>query len=376
MNSKLQTLLKENASYWIPQLQKPPYNLLVKEKNNLLMFKYHQIESDFSLQEVQEARGITFEKDTWNIVKHPMHKFFNHGETNAHKIDWDSVKVLEKLDGSLIIIWFYKEKVRISTNGTIDARDAELQMPYNNIRTFFDLVIYTLTQMFFNDIEKLFDDLPFNVDKNSSHMFELCTPYNRIVVPYKECKLYYINSKVNETGEEYYEKYLSKIFPMPRLYSFTSVDKCIEFTQKLPYSEEGYVVVDENWNRQKIKSPAYLAMHRLRGEGALTSKRIIQLIQTGEEGEFLTYFPEYHDIFSKYQDAWVELQDRVLNDIDYFFSKTWFNKKEFALEAKNSTIPDLMFQMYDGKIDNTDKWKEYLYNMRTENLVKKLEEMM
>jgi tRNA splicing ligase len=69
-----------------------------------------QIDSPMSNSIVQDARGtILDESADWQIVAFPFRKFFNVGESNAATIKWDSgVKVMEKLDGSLMIMYHYK----------------------------------------------------------------------------------------------------------------------------------------------------------------------------------------------------------------------------------------------------------------------------
>jgi hypothetical protein len=52
------------------------------------------------LPEMQDCRGIILEKGTWNVMSLAFRKFFNAEEGNAHKIDWKTAKILEKLDGS------------------------------------------------------------------------------------------------------------------------------------------------------------------------------------------------------------------------------------------------------------------------------------
>lgn len=102
MSSELQRLLRENDRYWLEELTKPPYSLSIKNDGNLYIFKYNQINSDFSNKIVQEARGIIFDKDdNWKCVCRAFDKFFNLGESNAHSINWMKATAQEKKDGCL-----------------------------------------------------------------------------------------------------------------------------------------------------------------------------------------------------------------------------------------------------------------------------------
>jgi hypothetical protein len=52
------------------------------------------------LPEMQDCRGIILERYLERYVI-GIQKFFN-AEGNAHKIDWKTAKILEKLDGTMI----------------------------------------------------------------------------------------------------------------------------------------------------------------------------------------------------------------------------------------------------------------------------------
>ena len=131
----LQTFIRENEN-WKELISEKPYCIKVTEKEDLVCFKYSQIDSDFNEPLVRECRGIILEKDTWNVVAYAFNKFFNFGESYADEIDWASARVLEKVDGSLIKIYYYNGW-RVGTNSTIDADDAKLLAP--PYETFMDL---------------------------------------------------------------------------------------------------------------------------------------------------------------------------------------------------------------------------------------------
>ena len=88
---------------WEQLLSEKPYCLNITKDTfngqNLVMFKYNQIDSDFSIPLVKEARGLILDADTNEIISFPFTKFFNFGETNAAEIDWKSASILKKVDG-------------------------------------------------------------------------------------------------------------------------------------------------------------------------------------------------------------------------------------------------------------------------------------
>ena len=101
---KLVTFLKKHRDNWREILSSSPYNLIIKdgtgEFEGLTLFKYNQLDSDLSRQLVQNCRGIIIDiEDDFNVVSYPMDKFFNHGERHAKKIDWQTARVQQKVDG-------------------------------------------------------------------------------------------------------------------------------------------------------------------------------------------------------------------------------------------------------------------------------------
>src|SRR4051812_48509806 len=101
LRSGAETLATLEAKYAISAKRHGKYPQLVQ-------LKYDQISSPFAEPLVRECRGIVLdEADGWRIVARPFDKFFNLGEQLAAEIDWASARPLEKLDGSLAIVYFY-----------------------------------------------------------------------------------------------------------------------------------------------------------------------------------------------------------------------------------------------------------------------------
>lgn len=97
MELELINIIKNNQN-WEEILTNKPYSLKIKRDNGYILFKYDQINSDFSLKVVREARGIIFREKDWKVVCFPFVKFFNVDEIYADKIDWNNCKVQEKID--------------------------------------------------------------------------------------------------------------------------------------------------------------------------------------------------------------------------------------------------------------------------------------
>lgn len=374
---KLQEFLYTHPNDWEEKLSSDPYNLKIVKKDNRVLFKYNQISSDFSNPIVCEARGIILDKRDWSIVCRPLHKFFNYGEHYAADIDWESAEVYEKKDGSLLKLYSYEGEWRVATNGTIDACDADIQFsPFESIQTFEDLFYVALEKYieFDSRIGSQKDkQIEFfsKLNPNYTYCMELCTPLNRVVVPYNDYHLYFITAKRNTTGQEVRDA----VTPVEKIpsYKFNSLEDVIKMAENLPYDEEGYVVVDKYNNRIKIKSPQYLRIHRIKGEETPSPRRIFELILTGEGGEFLSYFPEYEEQFIKIRNGLSDYLVKIDHELRGLFSYQYETRKDFAMEAKKTTLPGLMFQWYD---DNNLSTLDYIRNMSQNSKDKIIKEIL
>lgn len=338
----LQTFIRENEN-WRELISEKPYCIKVTEKEDLVCFKYSQIDSDFNEPLVRECRGIILEKDTWNVVAYAFNKFFNFGESYADEIDWASARVLEKVDGSLIKVYYYNGW-RVGTNSTIDANDAKLLAP--PYETFMDL-FSAAADICGLDYNKL--------DPHYTYIFELRSPYNKVVVPYEDIRIIHIGTRNNITCEEVE---VDIGIEKPKQYMLSSLDDCIAMAATFDFTKEGFVVVDKDYHRVKVKSEDYVRVHRLANNGSITLERAIDLIRTNELEEFLVYCPQYTDFISD-----------TRHRFNKFYSDIYFNvnmaliekmncetRKDFAAVAKTFKYPMVWFKVYDTKSFDIDAW--------------------
>ena len=162
---------------WEDLLSKPPYNISIKTDGKYKLLKYNQIESDFDYETVQEARGCIITQDfdgEWIYVCRPFKKFFNYGERWAAHIDWSYTLITEKIDGSLMKMWFHNGKWHLSTSGTIDAFKAPVNESKHTFGELFEFILCRDIQSFAEEV---------NLDPNFTYLFEMVAPEARIVIP-------------------------------------------------------------------------------------------------------------------------------------------------------------------------------------------------
>lgn len=349
--------------YWESLLTSAPYNLEIKRKNGLIMFNYSHRASDFSIRLVRECRGLILREGTWEVVCRAMDKFMNAEEENSDldKIDWARATVQQKIDGSLIRMfydWEY-EVWRVSTSGTINAFDAELGV--GGVSTFGDLFFEALE----NTMEKTLGkknltvfDLYKQLDKGSTYYFELTSPLNRVVVKYEDYKVYFLGWRDNFTGKEKFpgSSYCAHVLPRPKLYALNTYDEVRRAANALPHDEEGYVVCDSEFHRVKVKSPYYITAHYFRTTFAPTRARLVDAIVQGEASELLAYCPELKEQVEELSDSMYKLADwaqRIFNSLfeSYRQLKPEFQtRRNWAFMVKTYPIKKYLFWAYDQKM--------------------------
>ena len=251
----------------------------------LCLFKYNQIDSPMGNPLVQEARGLILdESDNWKVICYTFCKFFNHKEPHAAQIDWSTAVVEEKLDGGLMQLYRYDNKWHVATSGVPDA--SGVVNGYD--KTFKDLFWETWKKQGL-DIELLHQDY--------CYALELTGPMNRVVVDYAESKLSFIGCRLLPDLREV--TLLPWRAPQPRSFPVSSVEDCIKDAEALnPLQQEGFVVRDRDFNRIKIKSPAYIMLHH--AKDSLSKKRMCEVIRKGEYDEFklaIDSLPELKKVF-------------------------------------------------------------------------------
>jgi hypothetical protein len=314
------------------------------------------------LPEMQDCRGIILEKGTWNVMSLAFRKFFNSQEGNAAKIDWKTASVLEKLDGTMIQVYWdwHANKWFAATTGTAEG---EGEVNNKNGTTFNDLFWDTVNNKYtFNDCL---------LDKNHIYVFELTTPYNIVVKPHGESSATILTIRNRETlvelsGKDLEMAVTSLGLPLVKKFDLNAKDvgALLRTFEGMPWSEEGYVVVDANFNRVKIKNPAYLAVHHLKGKTA--EHNIITIVKTNEIEEFASTFPERKDELYKLKENYDNLTETL--NVTWEVLKlvkpkniTPAEKKRYAMrvfEVCNTTdlkpFTGLYFGLAEGKIESVE----------------------
>ena len=332
---------------WRELLADAPYNLKISEDDGYVLFKYNQIASDFNEEICKEARGLILDtQDNFRVVRYAFKKFFNVDEGFAAKLDWDTAVATEKIDGSIMSVWFARGKWHLSTNGTIDAFKAELNGvgPYKTFGELFESVLPL--SWFENNLS--------NYIAHNCYTFELVSPYNKVVIDYPETKVYLLSARNMTTLHEYAPDQVAEFanrfgFTMPQFYYMNDEVGFRRLVEQMPEGHEGIVVRDANGERVKIKTLLYFEMHRAKNNGVITLERIVDLILKNDDEEFLSYFVEYRPKFSYIRNVREKILSRI-GEINLLV-KNYSSKKEIALD---NSIPNWEKKFYFNAFDKRE----------------------
>jgi len=245
-----------------------------------------------------------------------------------------------------MILYHYAGEWHVATRGMPDAGG---QVNATNV---------TFSELFWSTWRRMHLELPPKVWRDCTFMFELTSPLNRVVVQHWATKLTLIGVR-ERSGKEWPVENFANLtafspngeikfpwFPTVHQFPLQTMEQIeATFATMSPTSQEGYVVVDGNFNRVKVKSPAYVALHHLKdGFGV---RRLMEIVQSNETSEFLAYFPEwkapYEELRSRYDALAAELEAA------YESLKEIPIQKDFALKAVKTRFSAPLFMLRKGQ---------------------------
>lgn len=323
------------------------FKLKLKDYGHKFLLKYDQLNSPSKNASVMECRGIILDKE-FNVISLPFIRFFNYDQHTRKNIDWNTARIFEKQDGTAIQLYFdpYKDGWCVGTFGAAETTDpVSLMNKYTGEKVDYD---FTFGELFWkvSNFDKSF------LNKDYNYIFELSTEYNQVVNKYDDSKLSLIGSRNCKTFEEVSQTELDEIANLfncdrPKEYFFSSEEEMVESLKKVKYGDtnfEGYVVVDDNFNRLKVKSNTYIIHSQFNGD--ITSKwRLVDVVLNNEIEEVLAYFPSLDKDLLKLK---YNYERKILAHKELFdevVSKEW-EKKDFYIFMQTKGLDKFLFKIF------------------------------
>jgi hypothetical protein len=332
-----------------------------KYDGQLVLLDYDQLRVKWTEYYGHVCRGLILDPfDNWDVVAFGLPKFFNHGEHYAADIDWASARCLEKCDGTMVQRFWnpYAGEFQYSTRFQLPG-----DLARNKCSGLSDMTWLQL-------IEKSIGGFLFDQPTNVTYVLEVMSPLNRIVVAHERPHFKLLAVRRIDSPP-YPEIEVPSIHPRAPL----SIDyvrdagEAQALADGLPGTmSEGFVVVDKDFNRVKVKNANYVQLHRLK-DGINSVGAVIMLARSNDYEEVTVHFPEFVkpiEIAKAVIDDVVEKHTRAYEDILREEPET---QKAFALCTKVHscvTIPSLLFTVRAGKQPTI---RDALYAMRENSFI-------
>lgn len=274
-------LVKHIKNHGLDSLRQDPYNFKIiadPEHPELVTINYHQINTkDCGKNKViRQARGTIIDISDENdpqLVCYPFSRFYNLGEQKADRVNPNTARVVHKEDGSLIKFYFHPKTKEWTPASRGLAR-----------------VIGDLLDVWNQALKWARDHHQFDestLDPTHVYMFELVGPDNQVVVQYDQNKLYHIGTRCMVTEKEIE---IDIGLPKPRTYDLNQADDLHQAVQLLVKDfpgrqAEGVIMVDDRFNRVKVKSPNYLLLHHATGPNVPPDLLCMRSILMNEQDE-------------------------------------------------------------------------------------------
>lgn len=323
----------------------------IRENGKLLIFPFANPEWS---KETMIFRSSVWDEETGELISASYPKFFNWGERpdlSPLPTSLKNVSLIEKIDGSTIIISKYKNEPIIRTRGS-HAYSAQANA---------------------NEIPELLKKYPKILDnefysEKYSMIFEWVTPTNIIVLPYSEPDLILTGIIAHSNYSLLFQNNLDDIAKQigvkrPQRFHFDSVEEMIESIHALDGKEGVCVYFHNDQEILKLKSLSYLKRHRFKF--LCSDEEVIDLFLHYGKPNYLDFYQKIETEFdyecaqmskgymSRICDAYKEVEN-IIRGFDIFIQRmgglSRKDQAELILSSYGKTARSgYVFQKLDGK---------------------------
>lgn len=220
------------------------------DDERVFVLNYHQTKSPKE-GIANECRGIILQEQpdySYKIICRPFDRFFNIG---AVPYDFTDISVYEKLDGSLIKIYFFNNNWQIATRGSAFGENEQSILK----KSFKSLAINAFGLSNNDEFQASMVDMR----QDLTYCLEYISPDNLILTKYDRAGMVFLAARHTESGDPIE----ITSFPnatLPKIYPLNTHDECTIALETLKEDEEGFVIKNNLGILAKLKSPRYLAI--------------------------------------------------------------------------------------------------------------------
>lgn len=293
------------------------------------------------------CRGLIYNYETNEVVARPFPKFFNWDHGQQKFPPSGPCLRMEKLDGSLGILWQYIEErpdggcvktlhhSGIATRGSFNSEQAQWATE------------------FYNNMENAPD---FDPDPDKTYLFEIIYPENRVVVDYGDYRgLVLLDVINNETGFSDTDEFENCAWPdkVKRTVMFNGFDS--GQAAEIKDGEEGFVYLWPTRNfRTKMKSAQYIELHKI--ITGMNEKVVWSEMMKGKSAkQICDNIPD--ELHKWVEDIYEELDADASDIVDDTEIEFWRIKNKINPDNPNLAVDRAVFAAHATK----SKYASYLF---------------
>lgn len=313
----------------------PKFDLTIYNYTNKAQYDWH-----WTL-ETRLCRGLIIDSNR-NIIARPFEKFFSLDQLTqmGQELPNEPFEVFDKIDGSLGILYWYKNEPYIATRGSFDSEQA----------------IFAT-----NLLGQKYKDLIPELDKEITYLFEIVYPENRIVVDYNGLKdIFLLGGVETKTGKDISLSELDTLnFRTADPIELVNKNNPLSVISLIESNKEGVVIRYKSGFRVKIKTEEYKRLHKLLT--GVNARHIWELLRDGQTlDSFLDKVPD--EYYSWVNETVHKLEvDRAMVMarcfIDFADRPNTESRKELADYFRKCKYPAILFNLLDKKSSDKIIWK-------------------
>jgi hypothetical protein len=236
-------------------------DFIVNAEQNSVVLNYSLL-TPMTTEIAKESRALILDLDSWDVIAKSMDAFDVPTSFKTTEIieyfDWNNAFAIPKYDGCLMLLYFHQNQWFVGTRFSTDS-NCNVYSP-NSGET--DLKWIDLFKQTLQDYGYSFEDFTNNLSSDKYYSFELCSRYNRNIVIYEESIIKIISivdsSTLNEIDIDSF--HLTEFLPNKiKVNSLNNVYELIKQNDN-PVEVEGFVVIDSNFKRLKVKNDKYTSL--------------------------------------------------------------------------------------------------------------------
>jgi len=297
---------------------------------------------------IRKPNGQTINDPLDLIVSFPFMRFYNKGEKEAAPVDFSKADMLEKLDGSMVGVFFPDgdpSKPQYHTRKMVSAHKPDMDMMIGGFET-----AKSGPQPFMKIIGEYVNKLHFTKeDVAMTYVFEFIHEISKVLTSYSPEKygLHLLGARNIRTHRELTEDQLDVIArrigaPRPRRWNTTGdeaeIRQMMDEIGKDTENFEGAVFRDPEGNRVKLKRDDYVKLHHLLDK--LSFKHLIPKVLEGESEEITAYFPSAKKTIETFQKAFDDYIDKAVVAVRKYHDQK-LDRKTLAMKIFHGTGEDL-----------------------------------